>query len=67
MYRIDHCGIRRDEHLIPGDGNIDCENFMCVLHTIDYKGDFVLEAHHQTLEAADEKKDAIFLDLYERS
>lgn len=52
---------------MPGDGNIDWENFMCVLHTIDYKGDFVLEAHHQTLEAADEKRDAIFLDLYERS
>lgn len=63
----DNHGTWQDEHLMPGDGNIDWENFMRVLHKIDYKGDFVLEAHHQTLEAPDEERDAMFRDLYERS
>lgn len=44
----------RDEHLIPGDGTVDWEEVFRTLHAVGYTGDFVLEAHHQSLDAKDE-------------
>ncbi len=55
-----------DDHLIPGDGNIDWDAFTRTLHTVGYTGDCVLEAHHQSLYAADEERDAILARLLEK-
>ena len=63
----DNNGHYRDDHLIPGDGNIDWKEFLDVLHAIDYKGEFVLEAHHQSLEAKDEDRNAILSELLSRA
>ena len=63
----DNNGHYRDDHLIPGDGSIDWKEFLDVLHAIDYKGEFVLEAHHQSLEAKDEDRDPILKELYRRA
>ena len=63
----DNNGHYRDDHLIPGDGSIDWKEFLEVLHTIGYKGEFVLEAHHQSLEAEDKDRDAILTNLYTRA
>ena len=63
----DNNGHYRDDHLLPGDGSIDWKEFLDVLHAIDYKGEMVLEAHHQSIEAADEDRDAILTDLYSRA
>lgn len=52
-----------DDHLIPGDGKIDWAVFTATLHTIGYTGDCVLEAHHQSLYAPDEARDAILSRL----
>ncbi len=54
-----------DGHLIPGDGNIDWEEFFLALADICYTGDCVLEAHHQSLTAPDDERDAILTRLYE--
>ena len=56
-----------DEHLIPGDGNIDWETFIHTLKEIGYLGDCVMEAHHQSLDAPDEERDAILTRLLEKS
>ena len=32
-----------------------------------YRGDYVLEAHHQTIEAKDEERDAILKEILRRS
>lgn len=58
---------RRDDHSLPGDGTIDWKEFLDVLLEIGYKGDVVLEAHHQSLEAPDEQRDAILSELYKRA
>ena len=58
---------RRDDHSLPGDGTIDWKEFLDVLLEIGYKGDVVLEAHHQSLEAPDEQRDAILAELYKRA
>ncbi len=63
----DNHGIRKDEHLLPGDGTVDWKRFLQVLRKIDYQGDLVLEAHHQSLDAPDEQRDAILTDLYSRA
>ncbi len=63
----DNNGHYRDDHLLPGDGNIDWKEFLGVLHAIDYKDEFVLEAHHQSLEAKDEDRDAILAELLSRA
>ena len=63
----DNHGTYADEHLLPGDGDIDWKEFLDVLHTVGYKGDMVMEAHHQSLEAADCDRDPILSDLYSRS
>ncbi len=52
----------RDEHLIPFYGTYNWEEFMHTLREINYKGEFVLEAHHQMLDAANnEEKQAELL------
>lgn len=63
----DNNGHYRDDHLMPGDGSIDWKEFLNVLRDIDYKGEFVLEAHHQSLEAKDEDRDAILTEIYSRA
>lgn len=55
-----------DDHLIPGDGRIDWDEFVAILKAIGYTGDCVLEAHHQSLEAPDEERDAILTRLLEK-
>ena len=42
-----------DEHLIPMDGTYDWKSLMHILKKMNYKGEFVLEAHHQMLDAKD--------------
>ena len=56
-----------DEHLLPGDGSIDWKEFLHILHDIGYKGELVLEAHHQSYAAPDEEKDAILTELLHRA
>ncbi|MBR5279707.1 MAG: sugar phosphate isomerase/epimerase [Clostridia bacterium] len=43
-----------DEHSIPMDGTYDWFGLMDTLKKMGYKGEFVLEAHHQMLEAKDD-------------
>ncbi len=54
-----------DGHLIPGDGTIDWSLFAKTLREIGYLGDCVMEAHHQSLEAPDDERDAILTRLLE--
>ena len=54
-----------DEHLIPGDGTIDFTLFISALNEVGYRGDCVLEAHHQSLEAPDGERDGILARLLE--
>jgi len=57
-----------DDHLLPGDGVIDWDDVCAVLREIGYAGDTVLEAHHQPLEARNEReRKSILIDLYMRS
>lgn len=56
-----------DQHLLPGDGTIDWKEFLDILRELDYKGDLVLEAHHQSLEAPDGEREPILRDLYDRA
>ena len=56
-----------DEHLRPGDGNIDWKEFMDVLKEVGYKGELVLEAHHQSYVAPDGEKDGILIELLARA
>ena len=63
----DNNGHYRDDHLLPGDGNIDWKEFLDILHQINYKGEFVLEAHHQSLEAKDEDREAVLSELLSRA
>ena len=56
-----------DEHLLPGDGNIDWAEFLTVLREIGYRGELVLEAHHQSYDAPDEEKDGILAELLDRA
>lgn len=58
---------KHDEHLLPGDGTIDWKEFLDTLHAIGYRGDLVLEAHHQSIDAPDEARDAILSDLLNRA
>ena len=52
-----------DNHLIPGDGNINWNDFTAALHAVGYTGDCVLEAHHQSLDAPDDERDTILARL----
>lgn len=56
-----------DEHLMPGDGNLDWQDLLHSLKAVGYKGDFVLEANEQCNEADDGCRDFILRELYERS
>ena len=56
-----------DEHLIPGDGTVDWKEFLDILSEINYRGELVLEAHHQSLDAPDEKREQILSILLERA
>ncbi|MBR4451725.1 MAG: TIM barrel protein [Clostridia bacterium] len=56
-----------DGHLIPGDGTIDWDKFIEILKEIGYTGDCVMEAHHQSLVAPDEERDAILKRLLSES
>ena len=58
----DNCG-QDDSHLIPGDGTIAWDRFLEVLKRIRYRGDFVLEAHHQSLDCEDSKRHLVLLRL----
>ena len=62
----DNCG-NDDSHLIPGDGTIDWDNMLQVLRSIGYRGDFVLEAHHQSLECEDNRRYLILRRLYNQA
>ena len=63
----DNHGDLRDEHLIPGDGTVDWKAFVSALKDVGYSGDCVLEAHHQSLEAPDERRYEILKRLLERA
>ena len=63
----DNHGTYADEHLLPGDGDIDWKEFLDVLKAIDYKGEMVLEAHHQSLDAKDEDRDPILREIFVRA
>lgn len=67
LHMQDNHADRRDDHLIPGDGCIDWHGFMEVLKQIGYPGEFVIEAHHQTLEMPDEERDPFLGELVRRS
>jgi len=56
-----------DDHNIPGDGRIDWKGFAATMNKIGYKGDVVLEAHHQSLELPDEERDAFLAVMLERA
>ena len=58
---------QHDEHLLPGDGTIDWKEFLDTLHAVDYRGDLVLEAHHQSIDAPDEARDGTLTDLLNRA
>jgi len=57
----------QDLHWMPGDGTIDWAQFLTALKRCGYTGAFVLEAHHQTLDAPDEARDAILTEMLRRS
>ncbi len=63
----DNHGSHRDEHLIPGDGTLDFDRCFALLKQIGYTGEFVLEAHHQSLDAHDVERDAILKRIYRRA
>ena len=57
-----------DDHLRPGDGAIDWDDVLSCLRDCGYAGEFVLEAHHQPLEAKNEReRKSILIDLYMRA
>ncbi len=56
-----------DDHLLPGDGAIDWKGFLDTLHEVGYKGEMVLEAHHQSLDAPDAERDGILTELLHRA
>lgn len=62
-----HYGVWIDEHLMPGDGDLDFSAVWDALVRMGYRGDYVLEAHHQTIEAKDEDRDPLLRELLRRS
>lgn len=63
-----HHEVWNDEHLMPGDGDIDFAKLWDALLRAGYRGDYVLEAHHQARAAeTDEQRDAILCELLRRS
>jgi hypothetical protein len=41
--------------------------FLDTLHAVGYGGDLVLEAHHQSIDAPDDRRDTILTDLLHRA
>ena len=62
----DNHGAGQDEHLFPGDGNIDWKEVLDTLKAIGYAGDLVMEAHHQSIQTPDEQREHILGNLLER-
>lgn len=60
-------GIWKDEHTLPGNGDIDFDAYFDALTKVGYAGDFVLEACHDTCVVPDEERDAILADLLARA
>ena len=58
---------KHDEHLLPGDGSIDWKAYLDTLRAIGYTGDLVLEAHHQSMDAPDDQRNAILAELLRRA
>lgn len=54
-----------DDHLIPGEGNIDWNEFTQVLKEVGYCGDCVLEAHSQSKEANEKDRPKVLSSLLE--
>jgi len=67
LHMQDTDGKGHDNHSIPGDGTIDWTAFAAAMKRIGYKGDAVLEAHHQSLEMPDSERDAFFGVMLERT
>ena len=65
LHMQDNHGGFDDEHLIPGDGTVEWDALIRALKAVEYTGDCVLEAHHQSLEAPDEEREAILSRLLE--
>lgn len=63
LHLQDNMGDGNDSHLIPGDGTVNWDALTDSLRLTGYSGDCVLEAHHQSLEAPDEKRDEILKRL----
>lgn len=61
----DNHGTGQDEHLFPGDGNINWKEVLDTLVAVGYKGDLVFEAHHQSIHTLDEHREFILGDLLE--
>lgn len=64
-----HDSVDYHDHLIPYHGNYDWTGFIHTLRKMNYKGEFVLEAHHQMLEAEgdEEKQNRLLAELLEVS
>lgn len=63
-----HHDVWNDEHLMPGDGDLDFAKLWDALLRAGYRGDYVLEAHHQARAAqTDEQRDEILAELLRRS
>ena len=56
-----------DEHLMPGDGTVDWSAVATALKGVGYRGDCVLEAHHQIKAAPDAERDDLLVRLLERA
>lgn len=52
-----------DQHMIPGEGTVDWDCLTDTLRAVNYPGDCVLEAHHQSVEAPDDQRDPILARL----
>ncbi len=63
LHLQDNRGAFDDEHLIPGDGTVDFAGVLRALRAVGYAGDCVLEAHHQSLDAPDDRRDAVLTRL----
>ena len=62
----DNHGAGQDEHLFPGDGNIDWKEVLDTLGAIGYAGDLVMEAHHQSIKTSDKQREELLGSLFER-
>lgn len=66
LHMHDNHGAGQDEHLFPGDGTVNWKEVLDTLKAIGYAGDLVMEAHHQSIETADEQREELLGKLFER-